>query len=932
MPISRNQMLKNARAFSQAWADESRERAESQSFWNEFFAIFGINRREVAIFEAGLKKLSGSQGFIDVFWKGKLVCEQKSRGQDLDKAYHQAIDYLHATAKVAKDELPRYVIICDFEWLHLYDLEAADSTSQKAVIRVAELAEHLHLFEFMYQHMDSIRADEEAANIIAATKMGALHDGLKAIGYDGHDLEVMLIRLLFCLFAEDTQIFSRYQFENFIRHKTRADGSDLAPQLAQLFHVLNTPKDKRLKNLDLDLADFEYINGELFAEFIAIASFDSELRQLILDACTMDWSKISPEIFGALFQSVMDKDARRALGAHYTSEHNILKVINALFMDELRAEFDGILKAKMLKARRTELLDAFHDKIAALTFLDPACGCGNFLIVAYRELRLLELDIIRSLYRTDQLLDIDTIVRCDVNQFYGIEIEEFPAQIARVAMWLIDHQMNTLISQQFGTHFARIPLRKSAQILCANAVTADWASVDYILGNPPFLGKRYQSKEQKQDLASVGHAIKKIGTLDYVSAWYLKALNNIKQRPSTRVAFVSTNSITQGEQVPILWGYLLAEGVHIHFAHRTFAWTNEARGVAAVHCVIIGFGLADVDNKRLYHYDDIKGEPSVTLVKNIHPYLIDAPNVLIDNRKKQISGEININFGSMPNDGGFLILSPDEKDALVTAEPLAAKYIRPFLGADEFINNKQRYCLWFADADLQVLAHELKQIPQVVDRIENVKAVRLKSTNVQAQKAAQTPHLFYQNSQPAKGNFLAIPSVSSENRQFIPIGYLSHETILSNLCYSMPNATLYHFGILNSTMHNAWMRVTAGRLKSDYRYSNGVVYTNFPYPFSYDERMRDDSGVSKYVSQIEKAAQAVLDARQYYREQAAAQGLAEPSLADLYRVNIIDVYPKLTMAHQALDRAVDAAYRTEPFRDEAERVAYLFKRYEAMAG
>lgn len=931
MPISRNQMIKNARAFSQRWADETSEKAESQTFWNEFFAIFGINRREVALFEAGLKKLKGSQGFIDVFWKGKLICEQKSRGHDLNKAYHQALEYLQATAKVAKDDLPRYVITCDFEWLHLYDLEASTSEEQQVIIKVAELADKLHFFGFMTNDITQLRKDEEQVNIVAAEKMGKLHDGLKAIGYDGHDLEVMLIRLLFCLFAEDTQIFEKYQFENFLKNKTRADGSDLAPQLAHLFQILNTPKEKRLKNLDLDLAEFEYINGELFAEQLAMASFDEDLRSLLLDACKMDWSQISPEIFGALFQSVMDKDARRALGAHYTSEENILKVVNSLFMDDLRAEFE-LAKKGSSKQKRMEQLDKFHQKIANLDFLDPACGCGNFLIVAYRELRLLELQVIGELHKKAQFLDIETMIRCDVNQFYGIEIEEFPAQIARVAMWLIDHQMNRLISQHFGTHFARIPLKKSANIQCANALTTHWASVDYILGNPPFLGKNFQSKEQKQDLANIAKEIKKSASLDYVCAWYIKAVESLKANPALKVAFVSTNSITQGEQVPILWEYLLQQGVHIHFAHRTFAWTNEAKGVAAVHCVIIGFALTPATKPQLFSYADIKGEPEVSICKNIHPYLIDAPNILLEKSRNQISNEILMIYGTKPCDGGHLILMPQEKEQLIQTEPLAEQYIRPFLGADEFINGKTRYCLWFTDVDLVKLNQDLAKMPQVKQRIENVKQMRLASSSTTTQKDANIPHLFQQISQPKDGYFLAIPEVSSENRQFIPIDYLSHETILSNLCYSLPNASLYHFGILNSTMHNAFMRVTAGRLKSDYRYSNGLVYNNFPYPFTQAQRLSDDKTIAKHVAEIEKHAQAILDARAFYRQEAVQKGQAEPSLADFYRVNLIDIYPKLTQAHKNLDLAVDKAYRKEKFKDEAERVAFLFELYQHING
>ena len=482
--LSPNQIRANARQFSLEWKDETRERAESQTFWNEFLAVFGVNRRKVGIFEATFKKLKGTQGFIDVYWPKKLVCEQKSRGADLDKATKQALDYLQSIAKVAEDDLPRYVIVCDFERLHLFDLE----TQQEQKILVANLAEHIELFGFISGYETEFRKHQETVNIAAALRMGRLHDQLKENGYDGHELRVMLIRLLFCLFAEDTQIFNQNQFYNFLVQRTREDGSDLAAWISQLFDTLN--REKRLKNLDEQLNAFAYINGELFKEAIPPAAFDAKMRQELIDACETDWQTISPEIFGSLFQSVMDKDERRNLGAHYTSELNILKVVNSLFLDDLKSELTAIKSNKQVNVRASKL-DTFHDKLAKLTFLDPACGCGNFLVVAYRELRLLELEVIEQI-KQDSLqlvMDVDSLVRCNVNQFYGIEIEEFPTQIARVAMWLVDHQMNLLVSERFGTHYARIPLKQSAFIAFANALQVDWPVTDYILGNPPFIGK-----------------------------------------------------------------------------------------------------------------------------------------------------------------------------------------------------------------------------------------------------------------------------------------------------------------------------------------------------------------------------------------------------------------------------------------------------------
>ncbi|MEK5756150.1 class I SAM-dependent DNA methyltransferase [Acinetobacter variabilis] len=898
MSISRNQIIKNARKFSKDWKDEVSEKAESQTFWNEFFAVFGISRRQVGIFEAKLTKLNGHRGFIDVFWPGKLVCEQKSRGQDLDKAFHQAIEYLEATAKVDSAQLPRYVIVCDFEFLRLYDLETQEQTQ----IFVAELADHVHLFGFLHDQITEIKQAEEAANIEAAEKMGKLHDQLKAIGYDGHALEVMLIRLLFCLFAEDTGIFAKYQFTNFIQRKTKADGSDLAPQIAMLFYVLNQPEEQRLKNLDQDLADFAYINGQLFAEPLPPASFDDEMRNLLLEACEMDWSKISPEIFGALFQSVMDAEQRRSLGAHYTSEENILKVISSLFMDDLRAEFEE-LRRKGRGKSRTAALDTFHEKLASLDFLDPACGCGNFLIVAYRELRLLELDVIEEIYAKGQLLDVSTIVRCNVSQFHGIEIEDFPSQIARVAMWLIDHQINMLVSEHYGTHFARIPLKSVADIQNADALSALWPTVDYIFGNPPFIGKNYQTPEQKQSLAQVASDLPNFASLDFVAGWYVKAAKIMLKSQYVRTAFVSTNSICQGEQALLLWSFILNKGFSIDFAHQTFVWQNAARGKAAVHCIIVGFSINNLNKKYLFEYNNPKETPDKKEVNNINQYLLNAPTNFIVKRPKALPYAPLMTRGSQPTDGGNLLLNLEEKNELEKMNPIAKEFIKPFAMGDEFINNTPRFCLWLVD----IAPSQLKQMPLVIQRIEKVKMMRLASTKASTKKWADRAHLFTENRQPTT-SYLALPRVSSERRIYVPIGFLGADFIAGDKLQIIPNATLYDFGIMCSIMHNAWLRVVSGRLKSDYQYSASVVYNNFPWPSKLTDTQR---------KAIEDAAQSVLDARAKYPDN---------SLADLYDPLLMP--SELLKAHQALDKAVDAAYSRKKFNSEAERVAFLFELYE----
>lgn len=896
--ISRNQIIKNANKFSKDWKDEVSEKAESQTFWNEFFAVFGISRRQVGIFEAKLTKLNGHRGFIDVFWPSKLVCEQKSRGQDLDKAFHQAIEYLEATAKVDPTQLPRYVIVCDFEFLRLYDLETQEHTQ----ILVAELAENIHLFGFLHDQITEIKQAEEAANIQAAEKMGKLHDQLKAIGYDGHALEVMLIRLLFCLFAEDTGIFEKYQFTNFIQRKTKADGSDLASQIAMLFYVLNQPEEQRLKNLDQDLADFAYINGQLFAETLPPASFDDEMRNLLLEACEMDWSKISPEIFGALFQSVMDAQQRRSLGAHYTSEENILKVISSLFLDDLRAEFEE-LRQRGKNKTRTAALDIFHEKLANLDFLDPACGCGNFLIVAYRELRLLELDVIEELHAKGQLLDVSTIVRCNVSQFHGIEIEDFPSQIARVAMWLVDHQMNMLVSEHYGTHFARIPLKSVADIQNADALSVLWPAVDYIFGNPPFLGKAEQNQIQKANMLKV-FGSNRANNLDFVASWYEKSSKIMHTYPNVKTAFVSTNSIIQGEQVPLLWyEILINRDQKINFAHQTFQWKNAARGQAAVHCVIIGFSEHTSPKPMLFEYSDIKGAPELKHVKQINPYLVEGLPIFIEKRGKPLC-ECNLMvFGSMPNDGQNLLLNPEEYQELISREPLSKQYIRKFLGAREFLNNIERWCLWLKDVE----PNNLKNLPLVKSRINAVKEFRLASTRQATRRLAEIPALFGEIRQ-SNQSYLLVPRHSSENRRYIPIGFFDPDVICGDANLMIPNATLYEFGIMSSLIHNVWVRTVCGRIKSDFRYSASIVYNNFPWPLKPTDKQK---------RAIEDAAQVVLDARSKY---------PDSSLADLYDPLLMPV--ELSKAHQSLDKAVDSAYSRKKFNNEAERVAFLFELYE----
>lgn len=903
MPLSWNEIKSRAIAFSKEWETESSEDAEAKSFWDGFFNVFGITRKRVASFEEPVKKLGEKQGFIDLFWKGILLVEHKSRGKNLDRAYTQALDYFPG---IEERDLPKYILVSDFARFRLYDLDEKEQHE----FNLKDLHKNVHLFGFVAGYQKHKIREEDPVNIKAAESMGRLHDQLREIGYDGHQLELYLVRLLFCLFAEDTGIFDRRIFQDYIEERTCEDGSDLAHHLSTVFQILNTPEHKRLKNLDEQLGAFPYVNGKLFEELLPTASFDRKMRQTLLDCCALDWSRISPAIFGSLFQSIMDKTARRNLGAHYTSEKNILKLIKPLFLDELWEEFNKV------KSNRSKLTE-FHKKLRSLKFLDPACGCGNFLVIAYRELRLLELEVIRSLHdKRQQIFDVQALIKLDVDQFYGIELEEFPAQIAQVALWLVDHQMNMQVSEEFGLYFARIPLRACGTIVCANALQIDWNDVvpmkelNYIMGNPPFIGKNYRTEHQDTDMqktfmtASHLEPIKLYKSLDFVAAWYYRATDYLQKNKYIRIAFVSTNSITQGEQVSILWPPLLKAGLKIHFAHRTFSWSSEARGKAAVHVVIIGFCLADVPEKKLFVYDDIKGEPHSISAKNINSYLLDAPDAVVIARSQPLCKVPPMVNGNKPTDGGNLLFSETEKDELLSVEPSAAVFIRPFSMGDEFINNIPRFCLWLVDCP----PNKLREMHHVMKRVEAVKAMRSASTKEATQKDSNKPALFAEIRQPQSGYYLALPRVSSENRQYIPIGYLPHTHIAGDKLQTIPGASLYEFGIVTSAMHMAWMRVTSGRLESRYQYSAKLTYNTFPWPLNPDQKRQQA---------VEIAAQQILDARAKY---------PESSLADLYDPRAMP--PELAKAHQSLDKAVDAAYGKTTFKTEADRVAFLFELYQ----
>ena len=895
MALSWNEIKDRALHFSKEWAGTSNEEADAKPFLIEFFEVFGITRKRVSTFEHKVKKLDESNGYIDLFWKGTILIEMKSRGKNLDKAYQQALDYTYG---LKQHELPKYILICDFETFRLYDLEE----NKTVEFKLNDLINNVQHFGAILGYQKNVYKEQDPANIKAAELMGKLYDRLKEIGYSGHPLEVYLVRILFLLFAEDTTIFNKQQFQDFLEQRTNEDGSDLASKLQELFQVLNTPQQLRFKNLDEQLAEFPYVNGKLFEEILPMASFDKKMRQALLDCCYIDWSKISPAIFGSMFQSVMNPVERRNLGAHYTSETNILKLIKPLFLDDLWKEFESIKDNK-------NKLPEFHKKISTLKFLDPACGCGNFLVITYRELRLLELEILRNIYKSgQQVIDISDIIWLDVDMMHGIEYEEFPARIAEVAMWLIDHQMNMQISNEFGQYFARLPLKKAAKIVHGDALETDWESVvsknelSFILGNPPFIGSKIMKQSQRDQIVKQFDNADGSGVLDYVTGWYIKAAKLI-QNTNIQVAFVSTNSIVQGEQTSILWGQMLnTYNIKIHFAHRTFKWSNEAKGNAAVYCVIVGFANYDTNNKSIFEYEDIKGEAHEIKAKNINPYLVDAKDLLINKSSNPICNVPKMSFGNMPLDGGHLLLSDDEKNEFILKEPKSEKYIKPLISAYEFLNGEKRWCIWLVGAE----PSELKLLPNVLKRVEAVKKFRLDSVAPSTQKFAATPTLFRDRNQPE--TYILIPSTTSENRKYIPLGFFGKDDIANNSCHTVPNGNLYHFGILMSAMHMAWVKSVCGRLESRFRYSKDIVYNNYPWP---------ENPTEKQITSIETAAQKVLDIRLEF---------PKSSLADLY--DPLTMPPALMKAHNELDKAVDLAYRPQPFTSEANRMIYLFELYE----
>ena len=892
--LARVDIQSNAAKFAEQYKSAHYERGEAQTFYNDFFRVFGIERFGNAVFERYVRKVDGRHhGYIDLLWPKVLLAEHKSVGRDLRKALEQAEDYL---IELPGQDRPQCMLACDFQNFLLVDLD----TEEKHEFRLAELPAKIDLFDFMRGRKRRGFSSQAPVSVKAAGIMGDVYDALRDNGYRERDAARLLTKLTFCFFADDTGIFSPRGILLDYLENTSDDGADLGPRLVDLFDVLNTPKEKRQKNLPAELQQFEHVNGDLFGSLHATPRFDAKTRAKILQAAEFNWEPVSPAIFGSLFQSVMSPRERHDSGAHYTTEENIMKVVGPLFLDGLRAEFDRI-KARG-DAGRKNALDKFRKKLAGLKFLDPACGAGNFLIVSYKQLRRLELDAIKETYPPDpktERFDAAGMPLVNVDQFCGIEINRFSAKIAEAAMWMMDHLMNNEISSVYGDSYVRLPLKERANVMNADALEIDWGDVlpaaecSYILGNPPFGGSRIVSGEQKAQIKRVTGK----GRLDYVAAWFVKA---VKYAPDAPLGLVATNSITQGEQVGQLWPMLLKDGREITFAHRSFRWESDAAGKAHVHVVVIGMGKQRGVDKALF------GKHGGTTTREQHahisPYMVGCLNELpiVASSDRELNGLPDLAFGTQPIDGGHYIFTDRERDDFLKNEPRSEKFFARFVNAKELINGSPRWILDLHGAE----PSELRSMPHVRKRVEEVKEFREASGREATRELAKTPTEFAFRTLTTKA-FLAVPRVSSENRQYVPMDFVQSDVITSDSTMIIREPTIQLFGLLTSKMHMFWLAKVGGRLKGDYRYSASVVYNTFPVPDNFDS--------------LAPHAQSVLDMRERHAGQ---------TLADLYDPNLMPA--DLRRAHEKLDKAVDRLYRKEPFKDDHERLEFLLERYGAM--
>lgn len=889
------------------WVEEpGDERQQAQSFIKDLLGAFGITQTKAALYEKRAKRTStGRRGFIDALIPGLALIEMKTAGRDLEAAEAQALDYMEDLAEV---ERPSRVITSDFKTIRILDIEAEDG-ADTVQFPLEELPLHAEDLAFLagFQTRAFGSREQEKASIRAAQIMGRLYSELEKTGYSEHESSVFLVRLLFALYGDDSGMWERDLFYEFLEKRTREDGTDLGAQLVMLFQIMNQPEALRPANMDSLLSRFPYVNGGIFGESTSIPYFDSTMRELLIEACMFNWSEISPAIFGSLFQSVKSSKARRQLGEHYTTEINILKTIEPLFLDELRTEF----KTYYHDVKRLEKL---RDRIGQLQVMDPACGCGNFLVVAYRELRQLDLEILKRLEELDPsaggtLFFERENLNVKLENFAGIEIEEWPARIAQTALYLVDHQANQKLAMSLGAPPKTLPLDKVECIHVGNALRTNWEQVFppsdrvRIVGNPPFIGQYLQGVDQTEDMKLVWGDLYD-GYLDYVTGWYKKAADYFQFVNNGQFAFVSTNSITQGQPVPSLFGPLFSNGWRIKFAHQTFSWTSEAADAAAVHCVIIGMEKKRRASATLYTYADIKGEPTAVPAKNINAYLVDAPNLFVKKRLSPLSTFVpKVSYGSKPTDGGNLVVEIDDYPE-VKADSIASKYLRRYVGARELLHGADRWCLWLEDAT----PADIQRSGILRDRLDAVREFRLSSKKQATKNLADSPHLFAERrrfTQP----YLCIPSVVSETRKFFTAARLDAETISSNLVFNAEDPDGYLFGIVSSSMFITWQKTIGGRLESRLRFSNTVVWNNFPLP-EVSEKLR---------AEIIAGGQAVLDARNLHPERC---------LADHY--NPLAMSPQLLAAHRQLDKAVDRAFRQKPFNSNEERLETLLKSYLKM--
>ncbi len=899
--LSWDEIETKAVAFQRRWKillkeEDIIERSWAQKFEEELMEVFGVDKKD-GVHEERVFNLEGIQNYIDYLLAGVVLIEMKSPGESLITAYNQALDYARALEPEAQPEL---IVVSNFNKIQVSNFRTGVRYKE---FSISKLKSNVRQMGYIAGYTSDVEFETDIeVNTKAAYKISGLYKELERHGYSREDIQLYLVRIVFCLFAEDTGIFEQKAFENYIKN-SKEDGTDLSQRISDLFYILDTKEEERMDTISDELKGFRYINGHVFSKPLKPAFFDSKMRKELINCCNFDWSYISPAVFGAMFQGVMDEEKRRELGAHYTSEENIMKVIKPLFLDELWKEFE-------IKKGIKKDLEEFHEKIANIKILDPACGCGNFLIIAYRELRLLEFEVLKLLNDNSQVMLVDNnIIKTHINNFYGIEYEEFPAEIAKLSMLLMKHQLDVEVSNYFGFNIIGFPIKENASIVKGNSLRMDWNEVvgiedlDYIIGNPPFVGGMLMSKEQKEDMKIVTNKAKGYGNMDFVCGWYFKSAEIMNKNKNIRTAFVSTNSICQGEHVLNFWKNLIEEkNIKIDYCYRTFKWSNEAKGKAAVYCVIVGFSNNDlkcdkkifIENKNENNYDMIEA-------KNINPYLIDAKNVFIERKSKPICDVPEMKFGSMPRDGGYFILTDEEREEIIKETPEAEEFIKKYIGAREFINKTYRWVLWLDGVSPKKYMYS----KLIRERLEKVKEFRLNSTAKDTREFSKTPQVFCSISQPKEGNYLLVPKVSSEKREYVPIGFIDSEIISSDLVFTVAGATLYEFGVIISTMHMDWMRLVAGRLKGDYRYSNTIVYNNFIWPDASDE----------CKEKIIKTASKILEVREKY---------SDWTFAEMYDPLIMPL--DLRKAHEENDKVVEKAYgRT--FKDSSERIEFLLQKY-----